>query len=153
MSAEVNSWFVHQSLLAESSAGNQEEWAKGIRMLPCKEFCSYLQVIFLRAVKPYDMGPPALLPLQRKVCCGFLSPFKIHRPAGFKPAIPGSNVKHTNHYTIEAIKYGTYIARTQIVSTSTMQKRLERPFSMVTLPIPLHSLNYFHTLTKLKKNN
>jgi hypothetical protein len=25
------------------------------------------------AVKSYDMGPPALLPILRKVCCGFLS--------------------------------------------------------------------------------
>jgi hypothetical protein len=25
------------------------------------------------AIKPYDMGPPALLPIGKKVCCGFLS--------------------------------------------------------------------------------
>jgi hypothetical protein len=29
--------------------------------------------------KYYDMGPLALLPIRRKVCCGFLSPLKIHR--------------------------------------------------------------------------
>jgi hypothetical protein len=32
---------------------------------------------FSRAVKSY-MRPLALLPLQRKVCCGFLSTIKIH---------------------------------------------------------------------------
>jgi hypothetical protein len=31
----------------------------------------------LHAVKSYDMGPTALLPLRRKACCGFLSPLKI----------------------------------------------------------------------------
>jgi hypothetical protein len=35
--------------------------------------------LFLHAVKSYDMGPPALFPVRRKVCCGFLSPLKIHR--------------------------------------------------------------------------
>jgi hypothetical protein len=33
----------------------------------------------LHAVKSYDMGPPALLPIRRKVCWGFLSALKIHR--------------------------------------------------------------------------
>jgi hypothetical protein len=33
----------------------------------------------LHVVKPYVMGPPALLPIRRKVCCGFLSPLEIHR--------------------------------------------------------------------------
>jgi hypothetical protein len=32
----------------------------------------------LRAVKSYDMGPPALLSIRREVCCGFVSPVKIH---------------------------------------------------------------------------
>jgi hypothetical protein len=35
--------------------------------------------VLLSAVKSYDMGPPALLSIRRKVCCGFLSPLKIHR--------------------------------------------------------------------------
>jgi hypothetical protein len=33
----------------------------------------------LRAVKSYDMGPPALLPIWRKVRCRSLSPLKICR--------------------------------------------------------------------------
>jgi hypothetical protein len=34
--------------------------------------------LFLNVVKSYDMGPQALFPLQRKLCCGFVSPVKIH---------------------------------------------------------------------------
>jgi hypothetical protein len=34
---------------------------------------------FKHAVKSYDMEPPALLSIPRKVSCGFLSPFKILR--------------------------------------------------------------------------
>jgi hypothetical protein len=33
----------------------------------------------LHAVKSCDIGSPALLPIPRKVCCGFLSLLKIHR--------------------------------------------------------------------------
>jgi hypothetical protein len=33
----------------------------------------------LHAVNSYDMGPSALLPIRRNVCCGFLSSLKIHR--------------------------------------------------------------------------
>jgi hypothetical protein len=47
------------------------------------------------------MGPPALLPIRRKVCCGFLLPLKSIASAGFVPATVGSNGKHTNHYTTE----------------------------------------------------
>jgi hypothetical protein len=42
-----------------------------------KYFCSNLW--FLHAVKPYDMGPPTLIPLRRKGSWAFLSPLKIHR--------------------------------------------------------------------------
>jgi hypothetical protein len=47
------------------------------------------------------MGHPALLPIRRKVCCGFLSPLKSVASAGFVPVTLGSNGKHTNHYTTE----------------------------------------------------
>jgi hypothetical protein len=33
----------------------------------------------LCAVKSYDMGPSALLPIRQKLCCRYLSPLKIHR--------------------------------------------------------------------------
>jgi hypothetical protein len=42
---------------------------------------------------------PSLLPIQRKVFCGFLSSLKIHRLGRFEPANFGSSGKHTNHYT------------------------------------------------------
>jgi hypothetical protein len=48
------------------------------------------------------MGPPALLPVRRKACCGFLSTLKSITSAGFEPAILGSSGKHNNHYTTEA---------------------------------------------------
>jgi hypothetical protein len=35
--------------------------------------------VLQHAVKSYDMGPPALLPIRRKLYCGFLSPLKINR--------------------------------------------------------------------------
>jgi hypothetical protein len=57
------------------------------------------------------MGPAALLPILRKVYCGFLSPLKIHRFG--EPATFGSIGKHTNHYTTEAI--GLYVLSTYIL--------------------------------------
>jgi hypothetical protein len=44
------------------------------------------------------MGPPALLPIRRKVRCELLSPLEIHRLA------LGSSGKHTNYYTTETTK-------------------------------------------------
>jgi hypothetical protein len=66
---------------------------------------------FLHVVKSYDMRSPALLPHRRKVCCGFLSPLKVHRSAGFELANVGSNGKHTNHYTTEAAEPRSYSSR------------------------------------------
>ena len=40
----------------------------------------------LHAVKIYDMGPTALLPLRRKACWGFFRPKNPTAPAGFEPA-------------------------------------------------------------------
>jgi hypothetical protein len=40
---------------------------KGENLTLQKVFYSYLQVIFLHVVKSYNMGPLALLPLQRKM--------------------------------------------------------------------------------------
>jgi hypothetical protein len=47
------------------------------------------------------MGPPALLFLRRKVCCGFLSPLKTIASAGCETANLGYSGKHTNHYNTE----------------------------------------------------
>jgi hypothetical protein len=48
------------------------------------EFCWHSISIIVRkvlqhAVQSYDVGLLALLTIRRKVCCGFLSPLKIHR--------------------------------------------------------------------------
>jgi hypothetical protein len=50
----------------------------------------------------YDMGPPALLLLQRKACCGFLLPLKIYHLGLVEYANLGSSCKHATHYTTEA---------------------------------------------------
>jgi hypothetical protein len=67
-----NLWQSYQ----QSSGSKQKEWEK---VKPCKVFLFILASDILHAIKAYNMGPPALLLLQRKVCCGFLSPLKIHR--------------------------------------------------------------------------
>jgi hypothetical protein len=41
-------------------------------------FVHVSQVIFLHAIKSYNMGPPALFPLRRKACCEFLLSLKIN---------------------------------------------------------------------------
>jgi hypothetical protein len=62
---------------------------------------------------PEDLTSPALLPLRRKMCNGFLSPLKSIDLTKFEPANIGSNGKHANHYTTEATKckWNCYIYR------------------------------------------
>jgi hypothetical protein len=59
---------------------------------------------FLHAIKSYNMGSPTLLPLQRKMCCGFLSPLESIA-FDIEPANRGSNGKDANHYTTEATSF------------------------------------------------
>jgi hypothetical protein len=70
-STEKNSRFVHHSSLeilpTESSASKEGEWEKVMTFVLAKHFCSYSQVIFLHAVKSYDMGLPALFPQKEGV--------------------------------------------------------------------------------------
>jgi hypothetical protein len=48
---------------------------KGMMNLALQNFFLFILASdILHAIKSYDMGPPALLPLRRKVCCGFLLP-------------------------------------------------------------------------------
>jgi hypothetical protein len=68
-----SSWFVHQSSLeilsaksSSSKAGDMDELNNEFSLT--KNLCSYFEE------KLYDMGPKALLPLQKKACCGFCSP-------------------------------------------------------------------------------
>jgi hypothetical protein len=49
------------------------------------------------------MWPTALLPLRKMAYCGFLLLLKSIASAGFELAKFGSNEKHANHYTTEAI--------------------------------------------------
>jgi hypothetical protein len=60
---------------------------------------------FLHAIKSCDTGLPALLPLRRKACCGFLRPLKIHCICRVWTREPWVQCKHTNHYTTEATVY------------------------------------------------
>jgi hypothetical protein len=54
------------------------------------------------AVKFYDIGPTALLPLRRKASCGFFIALKnLLTSAGFEPGSLGSNGKEANKYTTE----------------------------------------------------
>jgi hypothetical protein len=50
---------------------------EGVRILPISIWNTSRDLE--HAVKSYDMGPPGLVPVRRKMCCGFLSPLKIHR--------------------------------------------------------------------------
>jgi hypothetical protein len=62
--------FYHQSdLIGSRRNGQRELW-----IWPCELFLFILASDFVNAVKPYDMGPPALLLLRRKLCCRLLSP-------------------------------------------------------------------------------
>jgi hypothetical protein len=79
LTTEDNSWFSHQNSLAilpaEPSGSKQEKRAKNIFDLALRSiFCSYLSSNFSHGVQSYDMGPTALLPLQRKACCRFYRP-------------------------------------------------------------------------------
>jgi hypothetical protein len=74
------SWLVHQSSLAvlpAETSGPSRKNDEGVRILPISIWNTTRDLE--HAVKSYDMGPPALLPVRRKVCCGCLSPLKIHR--------------------------------------------------------------------------
>jgi hypothetical protein len=62
----------------QTSGSKQEECAKGMRIQPCKIFLFILANYFLHAIKSYDMGPPAFLPLQRKGCSRFSLPLRLN---------------------------------------------------------------------------
>jgi hypothetical protein len=82
ISTEENSSFVHQSsleILPVVIWYQGGRTGKGINEFGLAEYFVHTCKWFLHAVKFYDMGPPALLPFLRKVCCGFLSPLKSHR--------------------------------------------------------------------------
>jgi hypothetical protein len=102
MMSEVNFWLLHQSSLAilqaETSGRKQEKWVKSMKISPSEVFL-FILVIFLHAVRRYDVGYPTFLSLRRKVCCAFIA---LKSPSGFEAANLSSNGKHANHYTTEA---------------------------------------------------
>jgi hypothetical protein len=66
-------WQSYQQRHLGPVGGKEEEW----EFLPISTWNTSRDL--LRALKSYDMGPPALLPIRRKACCGLLSPLKMHR--------------------------------------------------------------------------
>jgi hypothetical protein len=58
----------------------------------------------MHAVKSYDMGPTALLPLRRRRATDFYDPKKPTASTGFDPPNLGSNGISANNYTTEATK-------------------------------------------------
>jgi hypothetical protein len=59
----------------QSHLGQLEGMDEGVRIFPISIWnTSDVQHV----VKSYDRGPPALLPVRRNVCCGFIWPLKVH---------------------------------------------------------------------------
>jgi hypothetical protein len=71
MPAWDNSWLVHQSSLAVLPAQTSRASRRNGRRSQnfTYQYLKYLNGSF-HAVKSYEMGPPALLPIRRKVLCG-----------------------------------------------------------------------------------
>jgi hypothetical protein len=78
-------------------AGGTDE---GVRILPISIWNTSRDL--QHAVKSYGMGPSTSLAIRRKVCCGFLSPFKIHRLGRVWTRDPWAFGKHTSYYTTKA---------------------------------------------------
>jgi hypothetical protein len=65
------------------------------------------------------MGPPALLPIRRKLCCGFLAPLKIHRLCRVWTRYPWDPIA-TTVTTIPPRRLDASISDTSMVFTSAM---------------------------------
>jgi hypothetical protein len=72
---ELSGNFTSSHLVASMRNGRRKLWIQ-----PREVFLFILASDFLHATKSYDAGLPALLPLRRKACCGFLSPLKNPSP-------------------------------------------------------------------------
>jgi hypothetical protein len=71
-----------------------------------------LERVLLHVVKSYDMGPAALLPIRRKVCCGFLSPLKYIVLAGFELANhQGDSLKEERNWNITVCNNSSSIVK------------------------------------------
>jgi hypothetical protein len=84
-SAKANSWLAYQMVVYSSLWDLKSSFI-------CRKFLR--RVTF-----------PLYIPSQRKVCCGFLSPLKIHRHGRvLNPQPFVSSSQHTNHYTTKATR-------------------------------------------------
>jgi hypothetical protein len=102
MPAEKNFWLVHQSSLTILPAVICEQVMDEMNENFYLVSISFtLASDFLHAVTSYDMGLPSLLSIRRNVCCGFLSPLKIHRLSRIWTRDLRYSGKHTNPYTTE----------------------------------------------------
>jgi hypothetical protein len=79
---------LRKSYQQSHSSKSGETWLRKLLIWPSKYLRSCFEVFFLHVVKSFNMGPPDLLPLQRKSCCEFVSPLEIHRP-GLNPQTLG----------------------------------------------------------------
>jgi hypothetical protein len=66
--------FYQQNNLGASRRNGRKEWQFYLASISFT-----LTSNFFTCRKTYDMGPLALLPIQSKVCCQFLSPLKVYR--------------------------------------------------------------------------
>jgi hypothetical protein len=74
-----HSWFIHQSSLAITKihlVANQKKTWREMAVECCLRSISFTLVGLFSM---YDVGPTALLPLRRQLCCVFLSPLKVRR--------------------------------------------------------------------------
>jgi hypothetical protein len=108
LSTRVLRQFYQLRHLVVSKRNGRKEWEFSLEV-----FVFMLASDLLHAVKSYDMGPPALLPLQRKACCGFSVTLKNPSPwPGLNPRTLGpmaSTVPITPLYWIDNSSYSIHI--------------------------------------------
>jgi hypothetical protein len=66
------------------------------------------------AVKSYDTGPPALLPIRREGVLRIFIALKIHRLGPVRTANFGPSGKHANHYTTKVTSESTAISESYL---------------------------------------
>jgi hypothetical protein len=77
-------------------------WATGNDNFVCSSLWDFKSYFTCRKILRHRTFP-LYFPSERKVCCGFLSPLKIHRLGQvLNPQPLGSSGQHTNHYTTKA---------------------------------------------------
>jgi hypothetical protein len=80
----------------------RRRWARGNDNFVYSSLWDFKSSFTCRKILRHGTFPLYFLS-ERKMCCGFLSPLKMHCVAGFEPETFGSSGKNTNHYTTKAI--------------------------------------------------